>query len=42
MGHGIGDVLPLAIGTAISPVPVIAVTPVLGMAIGEGIGSPTS
>jgi len=36
MGQAIGDVLPLAIGGAISPVPVIAITAVIVL---PGIGS---
>jgi hypothetical protein len=37
MGHGIGDGPPLAIGVAISPIPVIAIIPA-----GDGIGSLSS
>jgi hypothetical protein len=42
MGQAIGDVLPLAIGVAICPVPIIAVIPMLGAATCDGIGSPSS
>ena len=47
MGQAIGDVLPLAIGVAISPVPIIAIilmlgTPLGGKLAGEGIGGLSS
>ncbi len=46
MGTAIGEVLPVAVGVAVSPVPVIAVTPMLpvsGVArIGTGIGGLTT
>jgi len=42
MGQAIGDVLPLAIGAAISPVPIIVLAVLGGKPIGDGIGSLTS
>ena len=47
MGQAIGDVLPLAIGVAISPVPIIAIILMLGTASGgklarDGIGGLSS
>ena len=42
MGQAIGDVLPLAIGVAISPVPIIGPLVLGGKVIGDGIGSLSS
>ncbi len=39
MGQAIGDVLPLAIGVAISPVPIIAIILMLGIASGDAASS---